>query len=774
MQKTTLYFSTLLLLFICSAANPAKATHYTGYVMTTECMNSCTIRVHARWYRHCGGSNGFNSQFSWTSTNPNCSSPSLLGSATTTTVMEASPICASLTPLCANHPTVGGAEEMYYYYDYDICGSPGCSYTMTWETCCRNPSMTSSGTNGMAVVNTIDFSAGCNNSPIFSRPEPMFVCVDQDFEYFVGGVDPDGDSLTYELMACLATSTTPLNYYGGFSGSSPMGPGWDVKLDSLSGILSIVSLTPIQYEVAPVCIKVNEFRAGQLIASTWRDMYITVTNCPYSTGNPDIGNPYNLSTGAVMSGADVVTACAGQPLCFDMDISDPDSGQVTRVWWQPEFTAMSAATFTDANNPAITDTIYGSPGTARFCWNNPVPGTYQLVLQSRDDACPYEQEQDRVITLVVGSSFQVPLITGAGVLNTCTSIPDTLIAPPGYPSYNWSTGATSSSIVVSNPGTYYLTMSTGTGCSWTDSFVVIPDTHPLIVGQVLAFNNLPLANEQVDLLRLNQADSTLIVLTTTTTDANGYYEFCQIPFDTVYVQARPDLNTAPGNMLTYADAAIFWNNSRALLRANLPDTVNFTCRPLYLSTASCTIGGTINNVATQGPQAGLRVILRLPPSTEALAWTTTDANGYFSMTNLASGTYTVSVDKPFVDEVNVPMVTITGQNCQQDSLRFDLHPTFLDWVLVGLDPGQLSWNVQVVPNPAADLVQLQIETGAIREMSIRLLDMQGRTLRHLVPLTQTIDHLNMQFNVSDLAIGMYFIEVQSDGQRQVEKLIVQR
>jgi hypothetical protein len=765
----------ILLMLAVGAFSPAKASHYGGLTMTTECINPCTTRIHWRIYRICTTNAGFSPlQTTWSSSNTSCTGPNAINSPSNFILTDVTPICASIPQGCINriNMNIGGAEELHYWRDFEVCSPSACDYTFTYESCCRNTGVTSTTSNdGMSVTNTINLSIGCNNSPYFPRANVMYICSDEDYKYFVGGIDPDGDSLTYDLQDCERLSGIPLNYQAGYSGTSPLGPGWSVTLGHETGLLSIESVIPNQYEVGPVCVRVNEYRGGQLIGTVLRDMYIIVFTCPNNVHYPVISGPTNLSVGAIANGQDSVLACPGQPLCFDMGISDSDSGSIARIWWHP---TMNGATFSDANNPSVTDTIYGNPGTAQFCWNNPTPGTHCLIVQSRDNSCPLEREQDRVITLVIGSPVMAPLISGPASHNVCSSIPDTLFAPPGYPSYIWSTGATTSSILVSNPGTYYLTVTPGTGCVWMDSFVVVPDTQPQILGQILDYNSLPLVNEQVDLLRLNLLDSTLTTLATTTTDANGNYDFCNIPYDTVYIQARPDLVSAPGNMLTYADTAIYWNNSLPLLFANFPDTVNFSCRPLLASVGNCTIGGTINHATTQNPQPGLTVILRLPPSMEAVAYTTTDANGYFNLPNLAAGTYAVSVDKPFVDEVNVPMVTLSSQNCLRDSLDFVLHPTFLDQVLVGLDDGFGEWEMSLAPNPADDLVRLQIESGVSREMRICLLDIRGKSLRELLPTTLVMNQLNINFDTSVLPAGLYFIEVLSDGRRKVEKLIVRR
>jgi gliding motility-associated-like protein len=49
-------------------------------------------------------------------------------------------------------------------------------------------------------------------------------------------------------------------------------------------------------------------------------------------------------------------------------------------------------------------------------------------------------------------------------LEICTSTPATLTAPAGFSSYNWSTGSTAASIVVSQAGTVTLTVTNSVGC----------------------------------------------------------------------------------------------------------------------------------------------------------------------------------------------------------------------------------------------------------------------------------------------------------------------
>lgn len=58
-------------------------------------------------------------------------------------------------------------------------------------------------------------------------------------------------------------------------------------------------------------------------------------------------------------------------------------------------------------------------------------------------------------------------------MNICVNTPVNLVANSGYQNYAWSTGATTSTIQVSVPGTYTVTFENASGCSITKTFTVI-------------------------------------------------------------------------------------------------------------------------------------------------------------------------------------------------------------------------------------------------------------------------------------------------------------
>lgn len=87
----------------------------------------------------------------------------------------------------------------------------------------------------------------------------------------------------------------------------------------------------------------------------------------------------------------------------------------------------------------------------------------------------------------------VPAIDlGPDVLSCGATINQTLAAPAGFTSYLWSTGQTSSSIDVTNPGIYSVLATTTNGCTATDTIRLLNNVSPVSInlGPDLAFCNV--------------------------------------------------------------------------------------------------------------------------------------------------------------------------------------------------------------------------------------------------------------------------------------------
>lgn len=534
----------LLIGFLCLFSGNVRAGHISGVDVGYECINGCTIRVHFRAYRDCSSPITNVSPIGTLSivADSGCPIPPRMGPWVNASNLEVTPVCPG-TPTRCNTPNaaINGIMEHYWYADFDFCSATCSTYTIQWQTCCRNGNISTlflPNSVGLYASTTVNpFLSPCNSAPTFNSPPVLFICQGQSYFFSQGATDPDNDSLSYSLGPCLGSANTSVPYLPFANPSQPLTGDWEVILDSLTGDLVIRpdlnGPFPGSLQTGVLCVYVQEWRAGQLINTIVRDLQITVIPCAANDPPVTLG-VVNLSGGLQLNHF-AVSTCVGATVCFDMRITDSDLLQTQTVWWNQSLAAMGA-TFTLASNPTITDTVIGLMPTVRFCWTPPIAGNFNFGVIMRDDACPtygisqynfqievsqmQVQAQDSVTGCKVVSLCAIPqggnfpyhyLWTGVGGLSTNTGYQDSCLAH-SYPS--------------SGSFPYTLLLEDAIGCTavWQDT-VVIPNNvladagpdmatcanQPTVIGnppqpsQLLTYNWSPL----IGLTNANAAQPTV-------------------------------------------------------------------------------------------------------------------------------------------------------------------------------------------------------------------------------------------------------------------------
>lgn len=171
---------------------------------------------------------------------------------------------------------------------------PG-GYIIAYDRCCWNHSVLNiinPDESGITIVTQIpDTSiAAVNNGPYFVNRTPTFFCVNKDFEFDHMAIDPDGDSLVYELftpwnstrvwdshLAPLPGPFKPLIYSAGYSLSNVLGSSIPLSIDKFTGKLTARLDNTIGQFVFGV--RVKEYRDGVQIGYTERSYQINSQNC---------------------------------------------------------------------------------------------------------------------------------------------------------------------------------------------------------------------------------------------------------------------------------------------------------------------------------------------------------------------------------------------------------------------------------------------------------------------------------------------------------------
>jgi len=189
---------------------------------------------------------------------------------------------------------------------------------------------------------TLSAFSGASSTPILLNPPIDNACVGRRYEHNPGAYDPDGDSLSYELTACLGEGGVPIVGY-----TFPQG----VTINATTG--DLVWDVPDEQGEYNFAIKIIEWRrrsdgSYSEIGYTIRDMQVTVKTCdnnpPTVTAVDEIcveaGDTLQFLVRAWDQDGDpvILTGTGGalelnpNPATFSQPVSAPDTAQSTFQW----------------------------------------------------------------------------------------------------------------------------------------------------------------------------------------------------------------------------------------------------------------------------------------------------------------------------------------------------------------------------------------------------------------------------------------------------------
>lgn len=210
---------------------------------------------------------------------------------------------------------------------------------------------------------------GTNSSAILLQPPLDRACANKVFTHNPNAFDPDGDSLSYELVIPRSSAENEVPGYLFPDEVSP-GPQNRVTLDPETGDFRWD--TPKQQGEYNLAIQINEWRDGVLLNSIIRDMQILVVACESDPPTIDV--------------VEELCVIAGEEINLDIIIDDIDEGD------KVGFMA-SGGPFQVENNKATIENYNGFADpeyTVNFVWqttcNHISDRFYQVVLRAVDDS----------------------------------------------------------------------------------------------------------------------------------------------------------------------------------------------------------------------------------------------------------------------------------------------------------------------------------------------------------------------------------------------------
>jgi hypothetical protein len=332
-------------------------------------------------------------------------------------------------------PGTGGYPGvlMYTYTGTITLPGPCNSWTFFFELCCRDASSNMAGTssNSLYVESTLNsVTAPCDGSPIITAQPIPYVCVGQSQSYCPGAIDPDGDSLYYQLVSPFGAGAVPIAHLGGYS---PVSPLQNTVFDPITGCMTFNQATTGNFVVTYLISSYDA--AGQLTGTIIHDFQFEVINCVNITPDPPLGGIVLTSGNATQLGPNTIELCEGSTACFSMTFTDTDPLDILTIDTATSniFTVFPGATITTTGT---------NPLTIDVCWTVPAFSPSQVIatVTVLDGACPIEGAATQVAVFdVVTSTVITPqstTICGGQVANLTASggsIFNWTIVPGGDP-----------------------------------------------------------------------------------------------------------------------------------------------------------------------------------------------------------------------------------------------------------------------------------------------------------------------------------------------------
>ncbi len=254
-------------------------------------------------------------------------------------------------PVCTNDRLI--TNRLVYSAEIRLNASlfsdPG-GYYLVWERCCRNNiinNIVNPDETGQTFYlefpairrDGIEFR---NSSPQLFPPLSDYACVNRFYYVDFRGTDPDGDSLSYSLVAPLNSSTfeplptpTPaphpnVTWVAGINSTFqvPGNPTLDIND---KGFLTVV---PSEEGLFVFSVRCEEFRNVEKIGEVIRDFQLFVIDCP------DPGNPPEIQAKApgsdiFVAELDTIRLALEDSKCFDFNIVDKDGSETITMRAEP-------------------------------------------------------------------------------------------------------------------------------------------------------------------------------------------------------------------------------------------------------------------------------------------------------------------------------------------------------------------------------------------------------------------------------------------------------
>ncbi len=262
--------------------------------------------------------------------------------------------------------------------------------------------------------------------------------------------------------------------------------------------------------------------------------------------------------------------------------------------------------------------------------------------------------------------------------------------------------------------------------------------------------------------------NTLTPVAEVAVDANNDFLFAGLRENVYYIQVNVRGTTSDVAYDTYFEESLFSNTATGIdLQSDFNFTMSLVERPTNTPAGNGRIIGTVvgnnqgNRIVTGRtldgePLPDVNVYLLDAATGAIVAQATTDENGAFEMTGIASGEYTFSIDAVGAELADLSTAIsfdetagdlVISAAITEDGLAVETEISEVTNV------EEISSTIKLYPNPAHEFIIIESPVYKLRQ--IRLINLSGQLLQTFVP------NFSGQYQVNEVKPGLYLLQLET-------------
>nr|WP_289048069.1 PKD domain-containing protein [Carboxylicivirga marina] len=508
---------------------------------------------------------------------------------------------------------------------------------------------------------------------------------------------------------------------------------------------------------------------------------------------------YLWSTGA--SSKDLVDVSGGS---YDVAITDINGCTISESYAvnEPSGAIATLGTIKDVtcageSNGSIVLSVSGGSGDYSYLWSNGETskdlvnvsgGSYDVVITDVNGCTATE-------SYVVNEPLSAITISGISSNASCNgnasgAISINIEGGVAPYTYDWSNGSVEQNLTALSAGTYDVVVRDVNGCSGSWLTTVEEEGKASLSGTA-SYSKGTVDADDADVVLLDVTDHPYREVASVRMQGNGYFNFTNIEEGVYIVYVKLDDHAKqkyPGVMHSYYNMTHKWQEAEFITLA-CSESRSIELDMFEIPAADKVGNGkakgqiTYDNgslKSTQPPVVGAVVMLIDEVSGLPVDYVTTDANGYYEISNIANGNYSIYVDVAGLTLVSTHELLITELAFNYEHVDFevdaivDMDIVKIETVPTDLEQADLYASTRVYPNPAANYVFIESALFGDKEVSVVLLSQSGSIVREYQAGELEKEGDKIRIDLPDLGSAFYMIRTEVAGEVMHHKVMMRK